>query len=144
MIIRNHRDVYKKVADKLDIDYETIKLIGDFTWGDLHSRIEEFQNREIYVYGLGSFKFRKKKTDEYIARAPKLRETLSRFKKSEEVIQAAEQRMKERLEKIKPLMDEWNKLIEEKEKFKSVRQEYDNRNLQEQKGDLGGTKEQSI
>lgn len=144
MIIKNHKETYRIVGEKLEIDYEIVRSIGDFIYDDLGKRIEDFKHREIYVYCLGAFRFRRKKTEEYIERALKAREFMTRVKRPEEQIQLAERRIEEKIIKMRILISEWDQLMEAKTKFKIRKKEYVDGNLQEQKGDLGGTKESSI
>lgn len=144
MIIKNHKETYKIVGEKLEVDYEIVRSIGDFIYDDLGKRIEDFKHREIYVYCLGAFRFRRKKTEEYIDRVNHIRETMIKLKRPIEQINLAEVRIKEKVSKMKLLIDEWDKLMEAKSKFKIRKKEYVDGNLQEQKGNLGGTKEPSI
>ena len=61
MIIKNHKEIYKNVAEKLELPYDIIELIGNFTWSELGKSLENFEHRQTYIYKLGSFRFRKRR-----------------------------------------------------------------------------------
>lgn len=144
MIIKNHKDVYKIVAENLNLDYETIRLIGDCAYEELGKKMDAFENRENYMFGLGCFRFRKKRSLQYIEKSKKTRFLLKNINKSEEQIVVAEEKVKEKIRKLQILIDEWDVLANARREFKQRKLEYVNRNLQESQINMGGSKEPNI
>lgn len=139
MILRSHKDVYKEVAITMDKDPELIKLVGDFTWADLTDRMIEFKTREMYMYGLGCFRFRRKRALKYIERSKDIKLRLIQMGRSEEVAQEGEDRVKEKIEKMTPRLKEWDELDIIYDAVQERRRIYDaERNIQKQNSNLGG------
>jgi hypothetical protein len=145
MIVKGYKDIYKGVSEKLDVPYDIVELIGNFTWRKLGESLDDFKHRETYMLGLGVFKFRKKRSLQYIKKIKNVKELLLGLGKSLEIAEAAQQRMDEKSAKMMRLNNEWDEIIQAKKEFRIKRQQYDaNRNIQEQSGNMGGSKESSI
>lgn len=139
MILRSHKDVYKEVAITMDKDLDLITLVGDFTWADLTDRMIEFKTREMYMYGLGTFRFRRKRSLSYIDKTKDIKLRLTQMGKSEEIAQEGENRVKEKIEKMMPRLKEWDELDIVYDAVQERRRIYDaERNIQKQNPDLGG------
>lgn len=119
MILRNHKDVYAKTAEKLDMNLGLVHLIGNFTWGDLNNRFSRLENREIYVLKLGTFTFRKKKSLRYVDNLNKIIPHLLRRNLPEESKQRMMEKIEYKKQRINILSDEWQKIYEEKKEFKA-------------------------
>lgn len=145
MKLRTHKDVYANVADNLNLEVDLVTLVGNFIWEDLANKLENFEHREIYVYKLGSFRFRRKKSLEYIEKVKNIRIKLTQMGRPPEQIDKAEITVANKINKMKPLLEAWDKLFADKQEFK-IRKEkyYADRNIQEPDIDLGRTKEPSI
>lgn len=145
MIVKGYKDIYKGVSERLDIPYEMVELIGNFTWNKLAESIDDFRHRETYLFGLGSFRFRKKKSIHYINRMKYVKEKMLKMGRPLEHAEKAEQRVNDKIAKMKRLNKEWDEIAQARKDFKIKRVEYDaNRNIQEQSSNLGGTKESNI
>lgn len=140
MIVKNYKDVYKNVAERLELNGDLIALIGNFTYEEFGKMLDNFEYRENYMLGLGVFRFRKKRSLEYISKVENIKEQMLKMGRPIEHAELAEQRLKPKIEKMMKLVKDWDELMEEKEKFKIRKQQYyADRNIQEQKSDLGGT-----
>lgn len=119
MILPNHKDIYKNVAEKYNLDLKLVEAIGSYTWSDLNDRIANFKNREIYVYKLGVWKFRKVKGEEYLKA---LRKEIMTIRKNESLSDKDKEvrtnKIVNKIRKIEVLVEEWNKIIEERKNFK--------------------------
>lgn len=142
MIYKTHKDVYKTISEKLNIDYNIIKSVGDFYWEDISDRISEFKNREIYINRLGVFRFRKLESTKYISYIDKIESFMRRLNRSEESIQKAIEDANEKKRKMEVLIEEWIEIVNESRKYKEARNA--NRNIQKQNLNMGGSKEQII
>jgi len=131
MIIPNHKDIYKAVAEKYDLDLELVEKIGSFTWGDLNERISDFKNREIYMYKLGVWKFRKLKGQKYVDH---LRKEISSIRKNPDLLDKDKERLiariTDKITKLVKLLREWEEIIEQRNQFKNE-QNQDIRNIPE-------------
>lgn len=135
MIINNHKYIYKTVAEKYKLNQELVEKIGSFTWNDLNRRISNFENREIYVLKLGTWKFRKIKSERYIKDSKRYITTLDTRKGmwdgipfSEETKVQIVNKIEEKIAKMNILLKEWEDIIEERKQFKLG---LNNRNIQE-------------
>lgn len=131
MIIPNHKDIYKAVAEKYNLDLELVEKIGSFTWADLNERIADFKNREIYMYKLGVWKFRKVKGQEYVDH---LRKEITKIRKNPKYSEKEKDRLiskiTDKIGKIVILLKEWETIIEERQQFKD---EQNNRDISKPK-----------
>lgn len=131
MIIPNHKDIYKAVAEKYNLDLELVEKIGSFTWTDLNERIADFKNREIYMYKLGVWKFRKVKGQEYLNY---LRKEITKIRKNSKYSEKEKDRLinkiTDKIGKIVILLKEWETIIEERDQFKN---EQNNRDISKPK-----------
>ncbi len=119
MILPNHKDIYKQVSEKYNIDLNLVEKVGSFTWNDLNDRISNFKNREIYMYKLGVWKFRKVKGESYLNNLRKEILMIRNAKKlSEEEKDKLINKVVEKINKISVLINEWNNIIEERKQFK--------------------------
>lgn len=143
IILRDYKYIYSKVADKTNEDIKLIKSIGDYIFEELNRRVTNFENREIYVYRLGVFTFRKVKSEKIYTRLLVIRKAMESLEDEERKRKSIET-LDIRIEKVKKLLEEWDRINEEKRAFKKKRDESISRSIQEQKQDMGGTKEQSI
>lgn len=120
MIIPNHKDIYKAVAEKYNLDIELVEKVGSFTWSDLNDRISEFKNREIYMYKLGVWKFRKVKGQDYVNN---LRKELTEIRKNSRLSEKEKEKLinktTDKITKLVKLLNEWEEIIEQKEQFKN-------------------------
>lgn len=120
MIIPNHKDIYKAVAEKYNLDLELVEKVGSFTWSDLNDRISEFKNREIYMYKLGVWKFRKVKGQDYVNN---LRKELTQIRKNSKLSEKEKEKLinkiTDKITKLVKLLNEWEEIIEQKEQFKN-------------------------
>jgi len=139
MIYKTHKDVYRSTAGKMNLDEDIVKTIGDFYWSDISNLIRNFSHREIYINKLGIFRFRKLASINYIKRIPKIEPLLRGGNRSEEVIQLALERASFRKERMEILIKEWDEIVLEYKKHKEDRNA--KRDIQEQKANLGGSKE---
>lgn len=132
MIIPNHKDIYKAVAEKYNLDLELVEKVGSFTWSDLNDRISEFKNREIYMYKLGVWKFRKVKGQDYVNN---LRKELTQIRKNSKLSEKEKEKLinkiTDKITKLVKLLNEWEEIIEQKEQFKNE-QNKNIRNIREQ------------
>jgi hypothetical protein len=142
MILKTHKDAYKNVASKLELNEDLITLIGNFIYEEFGKSLDNFEHRENYMLGLGVFRFRKKRSLEYIGKVENIKEQMLKMGRPLEYAEIAEQRTKPKIEKMMKLVKDWDELMAEKEKFKIRKQKYyADRDIQEQNTDLGGTKE---
>lgn len=139
MICKTHKDVYKTVAGKLNLDDDIIKSIGDFYWSDVSSRVENFSNRELYINKLGVFRFRKLASLKYLENIKRVEPMMRNLNRSEETIQITLVALEEKKKKIEVLIKDWEFVIGEYKKHKEIRNDY--RNLQEQKANMGRSEE---
>lgn len=139
MIYKNHKDIYNSVSGKLNIDFEVIRSIGDCFWNDVTSRIDNLENREMYLNKLGIFRFRKLASVRYIENSAKSERLLRALGRSEEIITEALTKIKIRTDRMEVLIKEWEDVVNEQRKYKEKKYAY--RNLQEQKANMGGVKE---
>jgi hypothetical protein len=126
MIIPNHKDIYKTVSEKYGLDLELVEKIGSFTWSDLNDRISEFKNREIYMYKLGVWKFRKVKGEEHLNY---LRKEIAKVRKNTNYTDKEKERLinkiVEKIGKIAILLNEWDDIIEKRKQFKDEQTQRD-------------------
>ena len=143
MIQKGSKDVYTNVANKLELPYDDVSLIGNFIWNELAKKLENFEHREIYMIKLGNFRFRKKKSNEWIHFIRKCFEPgqnnyLTQNNKTIEDYQP-------KIDAMEKLIKEWDMIKEEKEKYKLKKEKYyADRDIQKQIGDLGRTEEPNI
>lgn len=142
MIYKTHKDVYETVSGRLNLDYEIIRSIGDFYWGDVARRFESLENREMYLSKLGIFRFRKLASVKYIQNSAKSEMLLRSLGRSEEIISEALRKIKERTDRMEILIKEWQDITEQQKKYKEKKYAY--RDLQEQKANMGGVEEPNI
>lgn len=119
MILKGNKEIYSAVSERLGMDVGTVQSVGSFIWSDIVYRVENFENRELYVLGLGTFKFRKKKGESYYEKMVEeyLPSTLPNLKinfiDEENVIV----RLIDKLSRIEKLLVEWNEILEHRERF---------------------------
>lgn len=142
MILKTHKDAYKNVASKLELNEDLITLIGNFIYEEFGKTLDNFEHRENYMLGLGVFRFRKKKSLEYMKKVENIKEKMLQMGRPIEQGEKAEERLKPKIEKMMKLVEDWDELMAEKERFKIRKQKYYvDRDFQEQNPDLGRTKE---
>jgi hypothetical protein len=144
MIIKTYKQVYDKVAEQLGIDRKIVEKVGDYTWNDLNNIVDNFKRRDVYVSKLGCFRLRKKKVESYISKNAKFMIPLAVLTNDEIKMRMSVNTWYSKAVSMQRLLDEWNKIAEEKREFKRKRDESIARNIQKPLEDLGGVKEQSI
>lgn len=144
MIITGPRVIYSRVAKKLEVKPELVERIGNHIYEDLNKRVANFEDRELYMYKLGTFRFRKLRSERFLDKMERQEEALRESGLDTDEIQNTLGDLVEKKEKVIILLDQWNKIIEEKYEFKTKRNESIVRDLQEPKADMGGTQEQNI
>lgn len=116
MIINNHKYIYKQVSEKYGIDPQLVEKVGSFTWQDLNRRISNFENREIYVLKLGTWKFRKRKSENWLR-------SLSNYRYDDAFLTEEDKIAYENKEKkiaaIRELLKQWDDIILERKQFKN-------------------------
>lgn len=145
MIIKNHKHIYTKTAERFDLDRDRVEMVGHFTWANLNEMVSNFEYREIYVLGLGSFRFRKKESDRYLKRTEEEKTTkIIQDNSNPENVETNLLNFYIKRARIQRLSDQWNEIIREKLEFKTKLNDSINRDIQEQETDLGRTEEPSI
>jgi hypothetical protein len=145
MIIKNHKEVYKNVAERLELPYDIIELIGNFTFTELANSLDNFEHRQTYVHRLGTFRFRRKRSLEYLEKVKNIKEKMIKMGRPIEQAEVAEERLKEKIAKMNGLIESWTDWYNEREEFRErKKQYYANRDIQEQSGNLGGSKESDV
>lgn len=142
MIYKTHKDVYYTVAGKLNLDDEVIRTIGDFYWEGISDMISNFKKRQIYLNKLGVLTIRKAQSWRYINHIPKIEQMMRGAKRSEEAIRVSMENAEIKRQRIMVLLDEWEEIKKEREKYKEKKYAY--RDLQKQIKDMGGVEEQPI
>ena len=132
MIVKKYKDIYQEVANKLDLPYSTIFLIGEFIYGKLSESMTNMEYREIYMYKLGSFRFRIKKSLEYIRKYRNMKQRMLKMGKSLESAEKGESTVNNKVERMNKLLAEYDMIVDEKKKHKQKREQYDaSRNIQQ-------------
>lgn len=144
MRIKNHKDVYRRVAENKNIDPKIVEALGTFIYEDLERRVANFEHRDIYVLRLGTFIFRQKKAKDVFGYLENMREALAAKypDKKEEILREYDIRTK----RIQDLIDEWDEINRERNEFKLKRdgQRPTTRYFQEPIKDMGGPEEQGL
>lgn len=119
-MITNHKDIYKIVAEKYNLDQKLVEKVGNYTWKDLNKRVAGFDNREIYMFKLGVFKFRKLKGEQYLlflrGQINKIRNNIRLTDEQKENLIKFTQN---NIRKIEVLVNQWEDILEQKKQFKS-------------------------
>jgi len=142
MIYKNHKDVYLTVSARYDLDFDLVRLIGDFYWADISNNIEKFKHRELYVNKLGSFRFRKKESLDYLSKADRIELMMRSNNRSEEAIEETLTNLMYMKERMEILSQEWEDIRLEYHKYKEKKYAY--RDFQKQKADMGRIEESNI
>lgn len=144
MIITGPKVIYNKVAERLNIKYSLVEKVGNHVFEDVNKRIATFEDRELYIYKLGMFRFRKIKSERFISRLDGLEDRLRASGVSEENIEKALNSAFEKKDKMLVLLEQWDKILEEKMEFKIKRNESLSGDIQKQETDLGGVEKQDV
>lgn len=120
IIVKGVKDIYDRAAERLGIDADRIASVANFTWDDLNKRISNLQHREIYVLGLGTFTLRKLFSERFISNIGITK--INKYARNEykRIYKPTEEKIKKDLEtkeKLLPLIDEWNQIKYDREKF---------------------------
>ncbi len=125
-MITNHKDIYRKVTEKYNLDIKLVEKIGNFTWKDLNRRVANFENREIYILKLGTLKFRKIKGEGWLDFLRKQINIIRTGNLNEQQKEELIKKIQDNIKKVEVLIKEWEDILEQKRQFKS---EQTNRNI---------------
>lgn len=118
MIYKTHKDIYKRLASKLNLDESIIQTIGDFYYEDIKNRMESFSHREIYINKLGSIKFRKAESLRWMKNARNTERLLIAVGREEEKIKQIMDGIDQKSAKMMILVNEWDDIIKEHKEHK--------------------------
>ena len=146
MIYKNSQHIYKQVAEKLNLPLELIEAVGTYTWKEANDIISNYKHRELYMYGFGTWRFRKMKAQKYVERSEKVKQQMLKLYPEEEPRNKVLENINYKLRIYQKFIDDWDNIIELRKEKSKIKNEYkaNKRSIQEQRQDLGGIEEQSI
>lgn len=138
MIIKNYKQIFNNVAEELNVDKSLVEKVVEFTWNDLNNSISNFKKREVYVYKLGTFRFRKARAERYIRSNPHLFDFLSKTAEERKQFLSVKT-WYSKANAMQTLLEESIEILKERNEFKRKRDESINGSIQEPVEDMGGT-----
>lgn len=141
-MIKIINDLYKPVADLLDINESEIECVLDFFYKDAKSKLENFSNIEIYLYGLGTYTAKRRKIYDLIKYYEVRKENVIKnniLKSSTKEIMIAD--CEDKIGKLIALRNKQESKDESRKQFKQNKSHETTRDISEQESDLGRTEE---
>lgn len=124
MIIKKHKDIYKEASKTLELSEDLVSLLGEFVYKELCDSLTNLEYREVYVYKLGSFRFRRKKSLDYIRKSRNMKDRMLKMGHALETAEKGQHTVDTKVTRMNKLNEEWSFVMEEKQEYKKRKEQY--------------------